>query len=104
MTIILNQGSENYTEAFSMFEEIFKNQLHIVLVYERPDLWRPLSQYGEYSIDHNEGFHDFVQKHIDQAFEKYCYKSLMVSMIGMWKANCIKKEEFDIEYGITNTD
>ena len=104
MTIILNQGSENYTEAFSMFEEIFKNQLHIVLVYERPDLWRPLSQYGEYSIDHNEGFHDFVQKHIDQAFEKFCYKSLMVSMIGMWKANCIKKEEFEIEYGITNTD
>ena len=79
-----------------MFEEIFKNQVHIILVHGRP-----YRQYIEHYMNSNDKFEDFILKNCDNAMERLGYKSSMVSLIGMWKENCIKKEEFDIEYGIT---
>ena len=55
-------------------------------------------------MNSNDKFQDFILKNCENAMERLGYKSAMVSLIGMWKENCISKEEFDIEYGITNTD
>ena len=73
--------------------------MHIILVHGRP-----YRQYIEHYMNSNDKFEDFILKNCDNAMERLGYKSSMVSLIGMWKENCIKKEEFDIEYGITNTE
>ena len=55
---------------------------------------------------YDDDFNDvpFTRSNIKQAIKKFGYKSAMVTEVWMIKENCITKEQFDIEYGITNEE
>jgi len=77
------EGPERYPKTFS--DKIFSNQLHVIWVC----FWWGMS------------FEEILKK-IKRVMKSYGYQSAMVSMIFMTKENCITKEQFDIEYRITN--
>ena len=81
--IIYCEGPERYIKAFPFSDKIFPNQLHMIWAGFRWSL-------------------DEILKKIKRVMKSYGYKSAMFSRIYMTRANCITKEQFDIEYGITN--
>ena len=77
--------SKSPRKTYSLSNDISQNPIHIILT-------------GSYAHLNEE----FIEKHIKQAMIRFEYKSAMVSLIGMWKENCITKEKIDIEYGLLN--
>ena len=81
--IIHNEGPQRDIKAFSLSDKIFANQLHMIWAGS----WWSL---------------DATLDNMKHAMKSYGYESAMFSKIFMTKENCITKEQFDIEYGITN--
>ena len=70
-------------------DEFYQNQLHFVWTYGKGfELADPKGKINS----------------IKRTIKKYGYESAIISLIDMSKHNCITKEQFDIEYGITNNE
>ena len=69
-------------------DEFDQNQLHFVWAFGGFELAHPKDKINS----------------IKRTIKKYGYESAIISLIDMSKQNCITKEQFDIEYGITNNE
>ena len=68
----------------NLFSRDVSNQLHMIMAIQYSDSLQILLM------------------NVKRVLKRFGCKSAMLSMIAMWKNNCITKEELDIEYGITD--